>query len=96
MVGTQRSDWMPNSLWIDYLGRARNALQEHPCSEAITNQEILRLSYKVQMCDGCWQLICGLPEFSRFLGEEVDRVVSNVRGLLYLSFLDILVDLISL
>jgi hypothetical protein len=87
---------MPNSSWIDYLGCTCNALQEHPCSKTITNQEILWPSYKVQMCDGCWQLICGLPEFSHSLGEEVDRVVSNVRGLLYLSFLDILVNLISL
>ena len=74
------SDWMPNSSWCDYLDRARSVLLEHPCSEAIMNPVILRPSYQAQMCDGCRKLICGLPEFSRYLGEEVDRVVSKVRG----------------
>jgi hypothetical protein len=93
-VGTQMSIWKTNSSWNDYLDRARNALRERPCSEAITSQEILQPSYKVHMCGGCRQLICGLPEFSRHVGEEVDRVVSKVRELLHLSFLDILVNLV--
>ena len=84
-LGAQQSSWLANTSWNEYLDRARNALLEHPCSEAITNQVILRPSYQVFMCDECRKLICGLPEFSRYLGEEVDRVVSNVRGRLYLS-----------
>ena len=79
------SSWTPNSAWSDYLDRACNALREHPFSEAITNPVVLRPSYQVKMCDGCRQLICGLPEFSRYLGEEVDRVVAKVGGLLHLS-----------
>jgi len=67
------------------MDRACNVLREHPFSEAITDPAVLRPSYQVKMCDGCRQLICGLPEFSRYLGEEVDRVVSKVIGLLHLS-----------
>jgi len=84
-LGAQKSSWVANSSWGGYLDRARNTLREHPCSGAITNQAILRPSYQASMCDGCRQLICGLPEFSRYLGEEINRVVSNVRGLLHLS-----------
>ena len=84
-LGAQQSSWLANKAWNEYLDRARNALLEHPSSEAITDQVILRPSYQVSMCDECRKMICGLPEFSRYLGEEVDRVVSNVRGLLYLS-----------
>lgn len=57
----------------------------HPCtSEAITNQLILLPSYQEEMCDECQKQIAGLLEFSRYLGEEVNRVASNVRELLYL------------
>ena len=81
-LGVRTFMWVPNSAWSDYVDCACNALREHPCSEAITNPVIIQPSYQVKMCDGCRQLICGLPEFSRCLGEEVDRVVSKVRGLL--------------
>ena len=84
-LGAQRSNWSPSPAWVGYLDRARNALREHPCSEAITDPAVMRPSYQVDMCDLCRHLICGLPEFSRLLGEEVDRVVSKVRGLLHLS-----------
>jgi hypothetical protein len=84
-LGAQMSRWVPSSAWSDYLDRACDALREHPCSKAVTNPVVIRPSYQVKMCDGCRQLVCGLPEFSRYLGEEVDRVVSKVRGLLSLS-----------
>ena len=84
-LGAQKASWVPNSSWTSYLDRARNALREHPHSGAITNQVILLPSYQAPMCEGCRKLICGLPEFSGYLGEEVDRVVSRVRGLLHLS-----------
>jgi len=95
-LGSWSAGWTPSSSWGDYLDRARNVLREHPCSEAIMDEVVLEPSYQVQMCDECRKLICGLPEFSRHLGEEVDRVVSGVRGLLHFSFHDILVNLISL
>jgi hypothetical protein len=74
--------WRVNSSWRDYLDRARIALRERPCSEAVTNQAILRPAYVSEewMCDKCRKRTCGLSEFSRYLGEEVERVVSEVRG----------------
>ncbi len=75
--------------WRGYLDRARNALREHPCSEAVTNQALLRPSFEEQMCDKCRQRLCGQSEFSRYLGEEVERIVSEVREALA-SFSDIL------
>jgi BTB/POZ domain len=79
-----RTTWSANSSWDGYIDRALVALKEHPCSEAITDQRILRPSYHVRMCDECRQRICGLSEFSRMLGEEVERIVSKVRELLCL------------
>jgi len=73
-----RSHWSAHTTWGDYLNRARKALRKHPCSEAITNQDILRPSYQAQMCDECKKQIAGLSEFSRYLGEEVERAVSKV------------------
>ncbi len=78
-LGTEGSSWLANSSWNDYLDRARNALREHPCSEAVTTQAVLRPSYQAVMCAECRQRICGLSEFSCYLGEEVERVVSEVR-----------------
>jgi hypothetical protein len=81
---SERAAWYANSSWKDYIDRALVALKEHPCSEVVTNQEVLRPSYNARMCDECRQRICGLSEFSRMLGEEVERIVSNVSGLLHL------------
>ena len=81
-LGPDRTVWFANSSWNDYIDRALVALKEQPCSEAITSQGILRPSYQVWMCDECRQRICGLSEFSRMLGEEIERIVSNVRELL--------------
>jgi hypothetical protein len=81
-LGSKPSQWVANSSWGDYVDRAVKALKTHPCSEAITNQAILLPSYKAEMCGDCGKKIAGLSEFSRYLGEEVDRVVSNVRELL--------------
>ena len=80
-----RSHWSAHSSWGDYLTRARKALRKHPCSEAITNQDILRPSYQAQMCDECKKQTVGLSEFSRYLGEEVERAVSKVRLLFPIS-----------
>ena len=83
--GPKRSHWSAHASWGGYLNRARNALRKHPCSEAITNQDILRPSYQAQMCEECKKQIVGLSEFSCYLGEEVERVVSKVRLLFPLS-----------
>jgi hypothetical protein len=83
-LGPNRIVWCPNSSWQDYIDRALVALKEHPCSEAVTNHGILRPSFRDRMCDECRQCICNLSEFSRLLGEEVERIVSNVSGLLHL------------
>jgi len=86
MLGAQKTVWVPNAAWSGYFERACNALREHPYHEAITSEVLLQPSYQAVMCDRCRQYICGLSEFSRYLGEEVDRVVSKVRGLSYLSW----------
>jgi hypothetical protein len=88
------SNWSTHPAWGHYVDRAVEALKTHPCSEAITNQAILLPSYQAEMCSGCRKQIAGLSEFSRYLGEEVDRVVSNVREHFYLFKL--LADLIPL
>jgi hypothetical protein len=89
--GPAKSAWWISNSWHDYLDRARIALRERPCSEAVTNQAILRPAYEANMCDRCRRRTCGLSEFSRYLGEEVERVVSEVRGA-FASFFDILAD----
>jgi len=94
LLGEKGSRWSTNTSWGNYVDRAVKALETHPCSEAITNQAILLPSYQEEMCDECRKRIAGLSEFSRYLGEEVDRVVSGVRGLLHLFRL--LADLIFL
>jgi hypothetical protein len=83
--GPRSSYWSAHTSWGEYLNRARNALRKHPCSEAITNQEMLRPSYQAQMCEECKKQIVGLSEFSRYLGEEVERAVSKVRLLSHTS-----------
>lgn len=93
MVGSNyQSSWRASTSWSSYIDRARNALGERPCSEAVMDHEKLRLSYQGKMCDPCRKCICGLSDFSRHLGEEVERRVSRVRGPL-ISFLDTLADL---
>jgi BTB/POZ domain len=71
--------WHAHVSWGNYINRARDALREHPCSKAVTHLDILKPSYEEPMCDTCQQSICGLSEFSRCLGEEVDKRVSQVR-----------------
>jgi hypothetical protein len=66
--------------WSDYIDRAHDALRKHPCSEAVTQPEIIEPSYLAKMCDKCRKEICYLWEFSRYLGKEVERLVSEVRG----------------
>jgi BTB/POZ domain len=86
-LGPARTAWPANSSWKDYIDRALVALKEHPCSEVVTNQEVLRPSYNAWMCNECRQRICGLSEFSRMLGEEVERIVSNVSSYIFLGTL---------
>jgi len=82
VVGPDRASFTVNLPWRNYLDRASDALRMHPCSEAVTQAEILKPSYEAEMCDRCRMEICNLSEFSRHLGEKVERLVSKVRGLL--------------
>ncbi|KAI0255965.1 hypothetical protein BJV78DRAFT_585561 [Lactifluus subvellereus] len=78
-VGTRPKIWVAHASWNNYIERARNALKTHPCSEAITHYVMLKPSYKEKpMCNECQRRICGLSEFSRYLGEEVEKRVSEV------------------
>ena len=94
-LGQHCVDWRVNLSWTDYIKQARNALGDHPCKEAVTRHEILRSFYQMPKCHECKMRIYGLSEFSFYLGEEVERRVSGVRGALTYS-LDILTDLIFL
>jgi hypothetical protein len=75
--GPKRNAWFANTSWHGYVDRALAALKDHPSSKAVANKGIIQSSYQAWMCDECRQR---LPEFSRMLGEEVERVVSDVRG----------------
>ena len=65
--------------YYEYITRAHKVLLEHPCREAVTNHIFLEPSYKGKACQTCWYTLLGLPEFSRLLGDEVERRVSEVR-----------------
>jgi hypothetical protein len=92
-VGSGQPLWMNMISWKGYLDRACEALQEHPCSEAVTNEAVLRPSYEAPMCEDCRKRTCGLLEFSRYLGEEVDSCLQSKRGLE--KFLEIPTNLLS-
>jgi BTB/POZ domain len=78
--------WRPHPSWFNYMSRARDTLREHPSSKAVTRHELLKPSYEELMCIECQRRICGLSEFSRYLGEEVDRRTAQVRW--FTAFLD--------
>ncbi|KAI9441080.1 hypothetical protein BJY52DRAFT_1320684 [Lactarius psammicola] len=77
-VGPSRYTWDASAPCYNYITRARNALLEHPCSEAVTHHVFLKLSYVEPACFPCRLDMLGLAEFSRLLGEEVERRVSKV------------------
>ncbi|KAH9027760.1 hypothetical protein EDB84DRAFT_1499580 [Lactarius hengduanensis] len=72
--------WRTTAAWHDYITRAHNVLLEHPCKEAVADYSILKPSYKEDesTCSICRCALISLPEFIRFLGEEVERRVSKV------------------
>ncbi|KAH9169863.1 hypothetical protein EDB89DRAFT_1377990 [Lactarius sanguifluus] len=74
------NSWEATAPWHDYITRARDVLLEHPCSEAVTNYSLLKPSYNnvERMCISCQRTLYGLSDFSRILGEEVERRVSEV------------------
>ncbi|KAI0255962.1 hypothetical protein BJV78DRAFT_1174766 [Lactifluus subvellereus] len=78
-LGTQgNQSWKVHSSWVNYMRRAIRALRERPCSEAVTHHDVLVPSYQDYMCQECQRRLCGLSEFSRYLGEEVDRRTAQV------------------
>jgi BTB/POZ domain len=90
VVGPDHASFTVNVSWREYLDRASDALRMHPCSEAVTQAEILKPSFEKEMCDKCRKEVCNLSAFSRHLGEEVERLVSEVRGPLTSSLLSLL------
>ena len=81
-LGPEGTTWVAHASWNNYIKRARNALKSHPCSEAVTHHDMLKPSYTESMCNECQQHICGLSEFSHYLGKEVEKRVSKVRKVL--------------
>ncbi|KAH9967175.1 hypothetical protein BC827DRAFT_572321 [Russula dissimulans] len=77
-LGPEKRPWWGPADWSSYFDSARKALQKRPCSEAVTHREIFDSSISRTKCRECLASIRGLPEFSRYLGEEVERIVSNV------------------
>jgi hypothetical protein len=59
----------------NFITRAHNVLLEQPCQEAVTKYHFLEHFYKenLEVCDRCRLTLFGLLEFSRLLGEEVER-----------------------
>ncbi|KAH9074710.1 hypothetical protein EDB83DRAFT_2352864 [Lactarius deliciosus] len=72
--------WRTTAAWHDYITRAHNVLLEYPCKEAVADYSVLKPSYKENesTCSICRCALISLPEFVRFLGEEVERRVSKV------------------
>jgi len=82
-IGPKRAHRALHKSWTRYMERARDALQDCPCSEAITHFGVLRPSFEDDStCGSCRKRIHHLFEFSRYLGEEVDRRVKEVSGAL--------------
>jgi hypothetical protein len=71
--------WVASSPYHDFITRTHNVLLEQPCREAVTGHEFLAPSYKMEVCDHCRLTLLGLPEFSRLLGDEIERRISEVR-----------------
>jgi hypothetical protein len=78
------SAWLGNTVWVasapyrNFITRAHNALLEQPCQEAVTGHQFFAPCYKVEVCGHCQLTLLGLPEFSRLLGKEIERRVSEV------------------
>ena len=71
--------WTAPPAYHDYITRAHKVLLEQPCREAVTNDVFLGPSYKEKGCQTCQLTMIGLSEFSRLLGDAVERHVSAVR-----------------
>ena len=71
--------WKASTSYHDFITRTHDVLLEHPCLEAVTSYQFLAPSYQTKECDYCRLTLLGLPEFSRLLGKEIERRVSEVR-----------------
>ena len=75
--------WNATTPYYNYITRVHSVLLEHPCREAVTNHIFLEPFYKEgNGCQTCRLTLLGLPEFSRILGEEIERRISEVRHFL--------------
>ena len=79
------SPWQASTPFHNFITRSLNVLMERPCREAVTGFDFLDISYKQNVCDRCQLTLLGLPEFSRLVGEEVERRVSEVRHYRFLQ-----------
>ena len=84
-LGPSEVPWNATSPWHIYIIRAFDVLLEHPCSEAVAHDSVLKPSYDERPCNYCRSTLVGLPEFVRLLGEEVENRVSMVRNFLAYS-----------
>jgi hypothetical protein len=67
----------------DVITRARKVLLEQPCPEAVTKDPFLESLYIDHVCSTCRSTLRGLPEFSRLLGKEVEKRISEVRAKIF-------------
>jgi len=70
--------WQASAPYHNFIMRTINVLMEQPCREAVPKYDFLFPSYSETGCSTCRLTLLGLPEFSYFLGEEVERRVSMV------------------
>jgi len=62
----------------DFIARAPKVLLEQPCPEAITKDHFLKTVYDKHVCVSCQTTMRAVSEFSRLLGKEVERRISEV------------------
>ncbi len=75
--GSLTMDLGPPAPHHDYTTRARSALQEHPCREAVTQPFFLNPSHEDNVCYICRLSALGLPEFSRLL-QRISKCTDNM------------------
>lgn len=83
LMGSSQTTWKATFVIHDYIKRARVALQEHPCREALAELSFVP-TYEEdeydETCENClYTASPSMPEFRRLLGDEVEKRVSKVK-----------------
>ena len=85
-VDSPHSTWKVTYLCHQYIKHARIVLLEHPCREAVADLSCIAPTCDEdeydEICETCLFTTPSLPEFSRLLGDEVEKRVSMVRHFL--------------